>query len=306
MNRVLILGATSSIAAEVAQLHARRRSRLHLVGRNPDKLASVQTRCAGAEVTSCAADLARLDENEALVRASITALGDVPDEVLIAHGDLGDQLASERSFEAAAQTLSTNFLSVVSLLIPLANALEAVRRGRIGVITSVAGDRGRPRNYTYGAAKGALNIYLQGLRTRLVPAGVSVTTLKLGPVDTPMTRDHRKHLLFGKPAPVAASIVAAMDAGVAEAYVPSIWRAIMPIVKNTPEGVFQRLSFLSGRLFLLSRPSVRGLAHSDDLGRELGEHLGRKVGGVLHLTQLDDVAILGRAARGPCGGLLLG
>jgi decaprenylphospho-beta-D-erythro-pentofuranosid-2-ulose 2-reductase len=169
------------------------------------------------------------------------------DSVLIAHGDLGDQLATERSFRDAEAVLRANFTSPVSLLIPVANALEAARAGRIGVITSVAGDRGRPRNYTYGAAKGALNVYLQGLRTRLYAAGVSVTTLKLGPVDTPMTRDHAKHALFGKPPAVARDIVRAMDRGVPEAYVPSFWRAIMPVVKNTPESVFQRLPFLSGR-----------------------------------------------------------
>ncbi|MGH7436585.1 MAG: short-chain dehydrogenase, partial [Polyangiaceae bacterium] len=106
---------------------------------------------------------------------------------------------------------------------------------------------GRPRNYTYGAAKGALAIYLQGVRTRLHARGVSVTTLKLGPVDSPMTRDHAKHVLFGRPASVARGIVRAVDARMSEVYVPSIWGAIMPIVKNTPEGIFQALPFLSGR-----------------------------------------------------------
>jgi short-subunit dehydrogenase len=50
MERVLILGATSAIAAEVAALHARRGDRLHLVGRNPAKLSAVVARCAGASV----------------------------------------------------------------------------------------------------------------------------------------------------------------------------------------------------------------------------------------------------------------
>jgi decaprenylphospho-beta-D-erythro-pentofuranosid-2-ulose 2-reductase len=243
---VLILGATSSIAAEVARIHAARGDRLYLVGRNAEKLADVTERCAAATVGIQVKDFADLDSNEALVANAIRALGSV-DTALIAHGDLGDQLASERSWSDAESTLRTNFLSVVSLLIPLANQLESAGSGRLGVITSVAGDRGRPRNYTYGTAKGALHIYLQGVRTRLYPAGVSVTTLKLGPVDTPMTRDHKKHVLFGKPMSVAAGIVKAMDARVPEAYVPSFWGAIMPIVKNTPEILFQKLPFLSGR-----------------------------------------------------------
>jgi len=245
-QRVIIFGATSTIAAEVAKIHAGRGDQLYLVARNAEKLAEVAARCTGGKVATKVADFGELDANAALVEEAVSALGGV-DSVLIAHGDLGDQLASERSFKDAETILRVNFSSVIALLIPLANHMEAARHGRIGVITSVAGERGRPRNYTYGAAKGALNVYLQGLRSRLYAAGVSVTTLKLGPVDTPMTRDHAKHSLFGKPVRVAQSIVAAMDAGTAEAYVPFFWRAIMPIVKNTPEPVFQRLPFLSGR-----------------------------------------------------------
>jgi decaprenylphospho-beta-D-erythro-pentofuranosid-2-ulose 2-reductase len=245
-RHVLIFGATSAVAAEVAVLCAARGDRLHLVGRNSAKLAEVARRCAPAQVTTQTADFAELDQNERCASAAVLALGRV-DSVLIAHGELGDQLASERSFADAETILRVNFTSVVSLLIPIANHLQQAKAGKLGVITSVAGDRGRPRNYTYGAAKGALNIYLQGLRTRLYASGVSVTTLKLGPVDTPMTRDHKKHALFGKPESVARSILHALDAGIPEAYVPSFWRATMPIVKNTPEWLFQRLPFLSGR-----------------------------------------------------------
>ncbi|MDC3961652.1 SDR family NAD(P)-dependent oxidoreductase [Polyangium jinanense] len=246
MQRVLILGATSAIAAEVAQIHAVRGDRLHLVGRNPEKLAAVAARCTGATVSVATSDFGELGANERVITDAITALGNI-DAALIAHGDLGDQLASERSFDEAEAIVRTNFTSVVSLLIPLANHMEAARKGRLGVITSVAGDRGRPRNYTYGAAKGALNVYLQGLRTRLYGSGVTVTTLKLGPVDTPMTRDHEKTALFGKPAAVAKDIVRAMDDGTPEAYVPARWGLIMPVVRRMPEALFQKLPFLSGR-----------------------------------------------------------
>lgn len=249
MERVLILGATSAIAAEVAILHARRGDRLHLVGRSDDKLAALVARCTGegtTDVSSRAADFADLAGNGPLAESAIAALGGL-DRVLIAHGVLGDQLESERSFDEAERILAVNFVSVVGLLIPLANHLEGQGSGRIGVMTSVAGDRGRPRNYTYGAAKGGLNIYLQGLRTRLYRSRVSVTTLKLGPVDTPMTETHAKNALFGDKARVAADIVKAIDRRRAEAYVPFFWRGIMPLVKNTPEPVFQRIPFLSGR-----------------------------------------------------------
>jgi decaprenylphospho-beta-D-erythro-pentofuranosid-2-ulose 2-reductase len=245
MKRILVLGATSAIAAEVAALYAQRGDRLMLVGRNEGKLSALKERLSGS-VTVLQADFENTEASEELVQRAQRELGGI-DTVLIAHGDLGDQLATEKSYKEAERSLRVNFLSVVALLIPLANAMEAAGRGTLGVITSVAGDRGRPRNYTYGTAKGALNIYLQGLRTRLYSAGVHVTTLKVGPVDTPMTANHAKHALFGKPKGVAKDIVRALDSGAAEAYVPAIWGAIMPVVKNTPEVVFQKLPFLSGR-----------------------------------------------------------
>jgi decaprenylphospho-beta-D-erythro-pentofuranosid-2-ulose 2-reductase len=244
--RILVLGATSAIAAEVIRRYATRGARLHLVARSADKLARLVAELPAGQVTSQQADFAALERAGEVIQSAIDALGGV-DVALLAHGDLGDQLESERSFAAAEATFVANFTSVVALLIPLANHMEAARGGRLGVITSVAGERGRPRNYTYGAAKGALNVYLQGLRSRLHRAGVKVTTLKLGPVDTPMTVTHKKTLVFSKPPRVARAIVAALDAGAAEAYVPAFWGAIMPIVRNTPERLFQALPFLSGR-----------------------------------------------------------
>jgi decaprenylphospho-beta-D-erythro-pentofuranosid-2-ulose 2-reductase len=245
-ERVLILGATSAIAAEVARLYVERGARLHLVGRSPEKMAALAASLRSGAITTELADFNDLAAADALIAGAVRQLGGI-DWVLIAHGELGDQAKTERTFADADAIFRANLLSVVALLVPLANALEAQQKGTLGVITSVAGERGRPRNYTYGAAKGALNIYLQGLRSRLFKSSVRVVTLKLGPVDTPMTASHTKNALFAEPRGVAASIVRALDAGTPEAYVPFFWGAIMPLVKNTPERLFQWLPFLSGR-----------------------------------------------------------
>jgi short-subunit dehydrogenase len=245
-QRVFILGATSAIASEVARLYAARGARLHLVGRNHEKLARLVEELPADRTSFAQADFADLDGAEAVVQDGLDRLRGV-DVALIAHGYLGDQLETERSFAAAEATFVANFSSVVALLIPLANRMEKAGAGNLAVITSVAGERGRPRNYTYGAAKGALNVYLQGLRSRLHRAGVKVTTLKLGPVDTPMTVTHKKTLVFSKTPRVARAIVSALDRRGGEVYVPAFWGAIMPIVRNTPERLFQALPFLAGR-----------------------------------------------------------
>lgn len=246
MANVVVFGATSGIACEVAKIWAARGDRLFLVGRNPDKLAAVVEALGPAVAGHVASGFVDGHVNAQLVARAREVLGRI-DTALIAHGDLGDQLLSEKDPAEAERVIAANFTSVVSLLIPLANHFEAQRAGRLVVISSVAGERGRPRNFTYGAAKRAVTTYLQGLRSRLHPHGVAVTTIKLGPVDTPMTVGHPKNLLFATAPRVARDIVRAADRRVPEAYVPWFWWPLMAIVRNVPEALFQKLSALSGR-----------------------------------------------------------
>lgn len=243
---VVVFGATSCIAAAVTRRLAERGDRLFLVGRSPEKLAAQVGALGEAVVGSIAGDLDELEANEGRIEAAERALGTI-DLAVLAHGLLGDQLATEADLAAARAVLTTNLLSPVSILLPLAQRMEAQRAGALAVITSVAGERGRPRNYTYGAAKGGLSIYLEGLRSRLHDAGVTVTDLKLGPVDTPMTVDHPKNALFATPEQAAAAILRAIDGRKGEAYVPGYWRPIMAGVRSLPEPLFQRFGFLSGR-----------------------------------------------------------
>lgn len=245
-TRVLILGASSAIAAEVARRYARDGARLYLVARNAERLAALVEELEPAVAGHAVLDLCELERAPDCVDDAITALGGL-DIALIAHGYLGDQLRSERELDEALRSFSVNLLSPVALLIPLANMLEIQGRGHIGVITSVAGVRGRPRNFSYGAAKGGLSHYLEGLRSRLYRSGVQVHDFKLGPVDTPMTATHHKNALFAQPGPVAAAIVRGLGGHGGVHYVPGFWRWIMWIVRNLPEAVFQRLPFLSGR-----------------------------------------------------------
>lgn len=246
MARTLIIGATSAIAQQIARQLAARKDRLFLLGRSRDKLEPLVRDLEGAVAGHEVGDFTDTDSAATRVEQALDALGGL-DLAIVAHGLLGDQLCTEQDFMEAKRVLDTNFSSVVAFLIPLANHFERQRSGRIAVISSVAADRGRPRNYTYGAAKGALNVYLQGLRSRLYAAGVTIHTIKLGPTVTPMTVDHPKNALFAHPEPVAVEILQAIERGVAEAYVPWFWRPIMGVVRNLPEPLFQRFKFLAGR-----------------------------------------------------------
>jgi decaprenylphospho-beta-D-erythro-pentofuranosid-2-ulose 2-reductase len=243
MKKVLVLGATSAIAQATVRLLAARGASLYLVGRNAANLEAVSkdavTRGAYRAETE-ALDLDDLTAHEALVERAAQTLGGL-DGALIAHGVLGDQKAGERSWEVAQKVMHTNFLSAASLLTSLANRFEAQKAGTLVVISSVAGDRGRQSNYVYGASKGALTLFLQGLRNRLARSGVAVVTVKPGFVDTPMTAHLPKNKLFASPDQVARGIIRAADKRKDEVYVPAKWALIMFIIRSIPERIFKRL-----------------------------------------------------------------
>ena len=142
---------------------------------------------------------------------------------------------------AAARILHTNLVGPASLLTAFAARMAPRGRGTLVALASVAGDRGRGSNHAYGAAKGGLALFLQGLRNRHHRAGLHVLTVKPGFVDTPMTARVPHNALFADPRGVARSIVRAADTRRDVVYVPWFWRLIMLMVRSIPERVFKRL-----------------------------------------------------------------
>jgi decaprenylphospho-beta-D-erythro-pentofuranosid-2-ulose 2-reductase len=137
--------------------------------------------------------------------------------------------------------IASNFTGAVSILSYCANYFEPLQRGFIIGISSVAGDRGRQSNYVYGAAKGALSLYLQGLRNRLFAKGVRVITIKPGFVDTAMTFGLPGLFLVATPQSIGERIVAALGKSADIVYLPGFWRYIMLIIKHIPEPIFKRM-----------------------------------------------------------------
>lgn len=246
MKQVLILGATSAIAQATARRLAASGAGLFLVARDPARLDiladDLRVRGAG-DVSVLTANLLDQHGHAAILAAAWDAMPAL-DTVLIAHGVLPDQAECQGSAEATLAALDSNFLSVVSLLTLLAGEFEHRGSGVLAVISSVAGDRGRQSNYVYGAAKGGLSLFLQGLRNRLHKSGVHVLTVKPGFVKTPMTAhlEGREGPLWATPDTIAAGILRAIEKRRDVVYLPGFWRFIMWVICSIPERLFKRLS----------------------------------------------------------------
>jgi short-subunit dehydrogenase len=241
-KKILVLGATSGIAEATCRIWAAQGAQLFLVARNPEKLeavaADLRTRGA-AYVGTAVADLDDTDKHAELLSHAINSLTGM-DIAYLAYGILGDQPRAEQDFQHAAQILHSNFVAPVSLLTWLANFCVQRHAGVLAVISSVAGERGRKSNYLYGSSKAGLTAFLAGLRNRIDREGVTVLTIKPGPVDTAMTA----HMAIKKADvnKVAATIVKAIDAKQDNLYVPFIFQPIMFIIRNIPDRIFKKLN----------------------------------------------------------------
>lgn len=172
--------------------------------------------------------------------AFVDALPNLPEIAITTIGYMGDQTESEQDFNAASKVLRSNFEGPASILSVLANRFADRGHGTVVGISSVAGERGRATNYVYGSAKAGFTAYLSGLRNRLSKQGVHVVTVLPGFVATQMTEGMDLPApLTAQPDEVGKAILRAVTRKQNLIYVRPVWRVIMAIIRNIPEGIFK-------------------------------------------------------------------
>jgi len=120
---------------------------------------------------------------------------------------------------------------------------KILKTGFIIGISSVAGERGRQKNYIYGSAKSAFSTYLSGLRQELSKTNINVITVHPGFVKTKMTKDIKTiEWLTTTPDKVALDIFKGQQSNKSIIYTKFYWRYIMLIINFIPESLFKRLN----------------------------------------------------------------
>lgn len=244
--RIVVIGATSAIAEHCCRIWVQRAAcDLLLVARDAAKAERVAQDLKVRSPTSTV-------EVETLDFLDATAIGQLAeraaattpiDIVLIAHGTLPEQRLAEADLALCRSAVEVNAVSPALFAEAFAAQLARAGRGTLAIIGSVAGDRGRKGNYIYGAAKGFIERYAEGLQHRFAGSPVAVVLIKPGPTDTPMTASLKAR--GGRPASieeVAQTTVRGIDARRPVFYAPARWRLIMFVVRNLPRVVFNRLN----------------------------------------------------------------
>lgn len=243
-TKTLVFGATSRIAECTVRILAEQGNSFVLVARDMAKLEMLarDLEARGApEVTLASLDLGDIAKLKEWF-AEHAGLSESVSSVIVAHGVLPDQCEVQNSWEAIQRSYDVNLTSPMLIATEVCKWFERKGAGTLAVITSVAGDRARQSNYVYGAAKGAVSLYLQGLRNRFGRTPIKIVDIRPGFVDTPMTAHIDKGPLFASAEQVAEGIVKAMRSGRNIVYLPWFWRFIMLIIRVIPECIFKKLT----------------------------------------------------------------
>lgn len=243
----IVVGASSGIGAALARQLADAGYRVALVARREEALQTVRQAIVARHGEDRAAvyphDVTHYEEVPALLQRILHDWGRV-DLVVYSAGVLLPVTPEEYDFNKDRAMLEVNLLGGVAWLGAAANLFQALGRGTLVGISSVAGDRGRVPNPAYHASKAGLTQYLESLRNRLSRRGVHVLTVKPGFVDTPMLRQAGGGKLWvASPEQVAADIVRAIRRRKQVIYTPARWRWVMLLIQHIPSFLFRRLNF---------------------------------------------------------------
>ena len=149
---------------------------------------------------------------------------------------------NEQDIELVSNIIRSNFEGPASIFSIFANLFEQRGSGTLVGISSVAGERGRAKNYIYGSSKAGFTVFLSGLRNRLAMRGVHVVTVLPGFVATKMTNNIRlPKKITAQPAQVGRAIFNAVKKKTNIVYVSPIWRILMMIIRNIPEQIFKKM-----------------------------------------------------------------
>ncbi len=235
---VFITGGSRGLGLEIARVHARRGDRVALLARRRDVLeAAARTLDADAgRVAIFAVDV----RDEAAVREAVAAFARQAGPIDRVYANAGVIESAPASAPFDRGVFEINFYGVVNVVEGwLATAPPAA--ATIAIISSFSAFRGLPHVPAYGSSKAAVALYAESLRGRLRAAGLHVTTLFLGYLDSELTSSRKRSFLVTPCAQAARVVVGAADRGVSRAAYPPLVRAMVFAMRCLPDAIYDRL-----------------------------------------------------------------
>lgn len=237
-EKVIIIGGTSGIGEAIVRQLAQEGANIGVFGRNRTALLNLHADFP-TQVHSFELDVLEPFDADALLERAAQALGGL-DTFIYCSGVMYQVLPGEFNWAKDNEMMRTNLLGAMQWLDAVSTRFASVGHGSIVVIGSVAGDRARKVAPGYGATKAGLHAFAEGLRFSLWDKGVTVSTIKPGPVSTPMTATLPMPMKIS--AEEAAKRILRVRHKPGNHYLLFSQRLIFGVMKILPEFIMKRLS----------------------------------------------------------------
>jgi len=239
IDSVFILGATSLIARSLClELAKSGCKKFHLISKKiEDNKYFVEDlhRTFNIEVNQ-----EEIDIYENFLKNKVLEKYEEFDLYIILVGYLGNEKKARFDIDESYKISIINYLGIIQWIDTISNNERINKAGRLWIFTSVAGDKGRPSNYHYGASKSALITHCEGLYYRCYKKPFKIRIIKPGFMATPMSEGKAPKMLCISPNEVAKTLLKNPNKEGIE-YLPFWWSVIMLIIRFLPRKIINKL-----------------------------------------------------------------
>lgn len=206
---IVITGASSGIGAALALDHAAPSVQLFLAGRRASALEDVAAACRakGANVQTRILDVTDRAGMQEWVGEIDTAGGI---DLIYANAGISGGTAGSpdlRDFNLDREIFDVNLTGVLNTIYPALPGMIQRGKGRIAIISSVAGLAPLPGAPAYSASKAAVRFYGEALGVKLRKTGITISVVCPGFIKTRMTDCNDFRMPFIMDAAKAARII---------------------------------------------------------------------------------------------------
>ena len=239
MKKILIYGASSLISLELIKLLNKDVSKFFLFCRDKNEI-EIFLKNNNFDIEKFSifeVDLLDIKKNLEI----IDHIKNI-DGVIWVAGFSGNTEEELKNLDLSEKNLRINFLNPMLIINKTLTKLNLNSESFVVAITSVAGLRGRGKNFIYGSAKAGLIAYLSGLRQKYNQR-LTVISVIPGYIRTNNFKIKAPNFLICEPSDIAKKIAKAIKYKHEIIYSSFLWRIIMMIIKIIPEKIFKKFNF---------------------------------------------------------------
>jgi len=236
--KIIIIGATSGIGRSLAEILIGQGNEVTVTGRRLPLLEEIKNTYPNQKVHVAAIDMA--DFEDARKTMQLLADNNGGFDLIIINAGVG---FGKAAFDEEIKTIDTNVRGFVGIAQWAYDYFKKKGSGHIVGVSSVAAVRSSPYAPEYHASKAFISSYMEGLRLRSTKYkhGITITDIRPGFVDTPMTKQNKGMFWVATPEKAAAQIADAIAAKKNVAYVTKRYFFLAILLKILPEWMLAKI-----------------------------------------------------------------